>query len=97
MSEKVIQDYREHTPTNGFRKYKRISERQASASKILTGKESGELVVAKPVSVWGNVSHPVSVQNNMQKKTYCPVYQQQLPLCSFSDAVMNNCTFNIIQ
>lgn len=73
LSEKVIQDYGEHTPTNGLRKYKRISEWQTAASKTLSGKESGELVVAKPVSVQENVSNPVSVQNNMQNKTYCPV------------------------
>lgn len=98
LPEKVIQDRSGHRSTDGLRKYKRISEeQQASACKVLSGNEAGEIMVAKPVSAQENVLEPVSVQNNMQNQMYCPVYRQQQPSCSFAGAVMNNCTFNIIQ
>ena len=89
LPEKVIQDRSGHRSIDGLRKYERISEeQQASACKVLSGSVAGEAYSSKALSVQNK---------NMQHQMFCPVYSQQQPSCSFSGAVMNNCTFNIIQ
>ena len=94
VPEKVIQDCSEHRSIDGLRKYERISEeQQANACRVLATS------AAKENSAEGEdlETSTVAVQHNMQNQMFCPVYRQQHPSCSFSGAVMNNCTFNIIQ
>ena len=82
LPEKVIQDRSGHRSLDGLRKYERVSEeQQAEACKVLAPYFPSDKE---------NATHTFNQNTSVHH-----FKQQHQPTCSFSGAVLQNCTINV--